>query len=158
MHFSQSQMHCAGSGGVKYISTTRGSHPILRHLAQPSVALRTLDPNSAISAAQTDHQRVCARLCRQWWRPAHQYNGRILLLLGLANTLIGIYVAQADNSWYIWVCIVWVAIILFGLGKSVYNRRSAATTPGRVSGSTTPARTVNADPKQPTSTNSIEIA
>lgn len=66
---------------------------------------------------------VCVVLHRNWWRPAHQYNGRILLLLGLANTFIGINAAGADNSWYIWVCIVWVVLIVAGLGKSLYNRR-----------------------------------
>lgn len=94
---------------------------------------------------------------RQWWRPAHQYNGRILLLLGLANTFIGIYVAGADNSWYIWVCIVWAAIVCFGVAKALYNRRSAVRHPTPVAGPSVPATTTTAtaDTKAPSS---VEMA
>ncbi len=94
---------------------------------------------------------------RQWWRPAHQYNGRILLLLGLANTFIGINEADAGNDWYIWVCIVWAAIVLFGVGKAIYNRRSAARHATSVPGSAAPAnaKPAMADTKGPSS---IEMA
>lgn len=65
-----------------------------------------------------------------------------MLLLGLANTFIGIYEAEADNSWYIWVCIVWVAIVGFGVGKAIYNRRSGQVP--LAAGSSTPANAATA--------------
>ena len=88
------------------------------------------------------HSQSNVPLYRRWWRPAHQYNGRLLLLLGLANTFIGIYEAEADNSWYIWVCIVWVAIVGFGVGKTIYNRRSGQAP--LAAGSSTPANATTA--------------
>ncbi len=93
----------------------------------------------------------------QWWRPAHQYNGRILLLLGLANTFIAIYVAQEDYSWYVWVCIVWVIILCLEVGKAINNRRKAGPQATPVPGSSTPAKAIAAKANTMTA-NSIEMA
>ena len=48
--------------------------------------------------------------------------GRLALLLGFANAIIGAYAAHMDYDWYVWICIVWGVIMLIGIPLIIYAR------------------------------------
>ena len=61
-------------------------------------------------------------VCRRVWAPVHHNTGRLVLLLGFANAIIGTYAAHMEPAWYIWICVVWAVIILVGIGLIAYSR------------------------------------
>lgn len=69
--------------------------------------------------------------------------GRIALLLGFANAIIGAYAAHLDYSWYVWICVIWGVVVLAGIGVLVYLRRNPQTAAGKApAGAATSARPV----------------
>ena len=60
--------------------------------------------------------------CRRWWAPVHHNMGRLALLLGFANAIIGTNEAHMQNSWYVWICVVWGIIMLCAIGLILYAR------------------------------------
>ena len=77
--------------------------------------------------------------CRRYWAPTHHNVGRLALLLGFANAIIGAYAAHMDYDWYVWICVVWGVIVLFAFGLIAYSR-------------TRPVRPAAADGKLPNGT------
>lgn len=60
--------------------------------------------------------------CRRVWAPVHHNIGRLALLLGFANAIIGTYAAHMEADWYVWICVVWGIIMLAGIGLIAYSR------------------------------------
>lgn len=48
--------------------------------------------------------------------------GRLALLLGFANAIIGAYAAHLHYDWYVWICVVWGVIMLVGIPLVIYAR------------------------------------
>ena len=56
------------------------------------------------------------------WAPVHHNVGRLALLLGFSNAIIGAYAAHMEADWYIWICVVWGVIMLVGIALIAYSR------------------------------------
>ena len=65
---------------------------------------------------------ILLHACRRWWAPTHHNVGRLALLLGFANAIIGAYAAHMDYDWYVWICVVWGVIMLIGIPLIIYAR------------------------------------
>ena len=61
-------------------------------------------------------------VCRRWWAPTHHNVGRLALLLGFANAIIGAYAGHMGYDWYVWICVVWGVIMLVGIPLIIYAR------------------------------------
>ena len=48
--------------------------------------------------------------------------GRLALLLGFANAIIGAYAAHMGYDWFVWICVVWGVLMLIGILLIVYAR------------------------------------
>ena len=54
---------------------------------------------------------------RRGWNYYHHTVGHVVVLLGFANALIGLYVGGLGWGWYLGVALVWCAILAAALAK-----------------------------------------
>ena len=62
---------------------------------------------------------LCAR--RDVWNVYHHNVGRIVLLLGFANVVIGLYLGGQGWGWYLGIGLFWLAVWLVAGASFAYN-------------------------------------
>ena len=85
---------------------------------------------------RTTSNRAPACTCRAIWNPYHHNVGRLVILLGFANVIMGLYLGGQGWGWYLGVGLFWLATWLAAGASLACSRRrwsharsTAATAP-----------------------------